>query len=339
MEARIHMKNLESILDRLEQPIYSYHQQPSSSHTMMEGLKTDFWKFLEPDGRLWQVSVGVLVVVACWIADAVQRQRDRVRELDSWIAQALKERDDKQFQVFKEMRNVEAFSDMPLLSATETTQQMQANQLNMVDNLILLAHRCRRYGRVQDKVNAVTQELYDEAHTQAKTLQGTGHRGLLLYGVPISVKDCIAIKGTLSTGGLACRLKSPSVEDSLIVQVIKHAGAIPLVRGNTIQTMMLGESFNRIWGRSRNPWDLSRTPGGSSGGDAALVAMECVPLAIGSDVAGSLRIPAVFCGICGFKPTSTRLSGKGNMKPRKVRNMLGSREDEDNDVSVDQLVD
>jgi Asp-tRNA(Asn)/Glu-tRNA(Gln) amidotransferase A subunit family amidase len=285
---------------------------------MMEGIMT-VGQLLESDGRLWQVLVGLLVVVACWIVDVVQRKRERVRELDSWIAEARKERDDKQFQVL----NMTEPTDIPILSATETTQQIQDNQLNMVDNLVLLAHRCRKYGRAEDKVNAVTQELYDEAHKQAKTLQsaqnGTKQGSLLLYGVPISVKDCIAIKGTLSTGGLACRLKSPSREDALIVKIIKHAGAIPLVRGNTIQTMMLGESVNRIWGRSRNPWDCSRTPGGSSGGDAALVAMECVPMAIGSDVAGSLRIPAAFCGICGFKPSSTRLSMKGNMKPRKVR--------------------
>jgi Asp-tRNA(Asn)/Glu-tRNA(Gln) amidotransferase A subunit family amidase len=287
---------------------------------MMEGIK-NVGQLLEVGGgsRLWQVSVGLLVVIVCWIADVIQRKRDRVHELDSWIAQARKERDDKQFHILSK----ESPPSNMNLSATETTQKIQANQLNMVDNLILLAHRCRRYGRDQDKVNAVTQELYDEAHEQAMTLQNssTKQKGLL-YGVPISVKDCIAIKGTLSTGGLACRLKSPSLEDALIIKVIKHAGAIPLVRGNTVQTMMLAESVNRIWGQSRNPWDLLRTPGGSSGGDAALVAMECVPLAIGSDVAGSLRIPAAFCGIVGFKPTSTRLSMKGNMKPRKVRNLM-----------------
>jgi hypothetical protein len=292
---------------------------------MMEGIPNIGQLLASSDGssRLWQVSVGVLVVVFCWIADVVQRKRERVHELDSWIAQARKERDDKQFQVLKQQQPSDNSSIPIFWSATETTQQIQANQLNMIDNLVLLAHRCRKYGRVQEQVNAVTQELYDEAHEQAKTLLlSTKQQQQLLYGVPISIKDCIAVKGTLSTGGLACRLKSPSLEDALIVQVIKHAGAIPLVRGNTIQTMMLGESVNRIWGRSRNPWDLSRTPGGSSGGDAALVAMECVPLAIGSDVAGSLRIPAAFCGIVGFKPTSTRLSMKGNMKPRKVRNMI-----------------
>ena len=75
---------------------------------------------------------------------------------------------------------------------------------------------------------------------------------------------------------------------------------------------------NKKWGRARNPWNLTRTPGGSSGGDAALVAMRCVPLAIGTDVAGSLRGPASFCGIVGFKPTSLRLTKKGAVRAKKV---------------------
>ena len=87
---------------------------------------------------------------------------------------------------------------------------------------------------------------------------------------------------------------------------------------------MLCETYNRFWGRSRNPWNLTRTPGGSSGGDAALVAMGCVPLAAASDVAGSIRIPACFSGVVGFKPTSTRLSGRGSMKPRKVSSCAGN---------------
>jgi Asp-tRNA(Asn)/Glu-tRNA(Gln) amidotransferase A subunit family amidase len=99
---------------------------------------------------------------------------------------------------------------------------------------------------------------------------------------------------------------------------LKSAGALPLCRGNVPQIMMIPESVNRIYGRSRNPWNLRRTPGGSSGGDGALVAMRCVPLAICSDVAGSIRIPAAFCGVTGFKPTSTRVSNKENMRPRKV---------------------
>ena len=164
---------------------------------------------------------------------------------------------------------------------------------------------------------------WSQAYEAAKNLQFRGPHGATpLYGVPISVKDCIGQQGAYSTGGLACRLNRRDTIDSLIVQVLKSSGALPLCRGNVPQIMMIAETTNFIWGRSRNPWDLSRTPGGSSGGDAALVAMGCVPLAVCSDVAGSIRIPSAFCGVTGFKPTSTRLSSEGNMKPRKVRCQL-----------------
>jgi Asp-tRNA(Asn)/Glu-tRNA(Gln) amidotransferase A subunit family amidase len=142
--------------------------------------------------------------------------------------------------------------------------------------------------------------------------------------VPICIKEFISLEGSYSTAGLACRLRSRDSHDALIVQVLKDAGALPVVKGNVTQLMMLPESTNRIWGRSNNPHDRSRTPGGSSGGDAALVASGCVPLSVSSDVAGSIRIPASFCGVVGFKPSSLRLSGKGNMAPR-LRNKQGTR--------------
>ena len=118
-----------------------------------------------------------------------------------------------------------------------------------------------------------------------------------LFGVPISVKECIAVKGKYSTGGLACRLNKRMENDCLVVELLRKAGAIPMCTGNTVQIMMSYDCYNHIWGRSKNPWNLKRTPGGSSGGDAALVAMGCVPLAAASDVAGSIRIPACFSGV------------------------------------------
>jgi len=86
---------------------------------------------------------------------------------------------------------------------------------------------------------------------------------------------------------------------------------------NVMQLMMLMESNNRIWGQACNPWDVQHTPGGSSGGDATLVASCSVPLALASDVAGSIHIPACFCGVMGFKPTTRCYSFQGTMRPRK----------------------
>jgi Asp-tRNA(Asn)/Glu-tRNA(Gln) amidotransferase A subunit family amidase len=252
-----------------------------------------------------------------------QNRRKREETLEDWIANARAERDGKAFHVLT----------LPLPAATtvehhetpfganETTRRIGNKTLDMLKNIVFLSHRCRKYGRAE-QVNAITEELYDEAYHKAQTLLSkstTVHKNKPLYGVPISVKDCIAIQGTFATGGMACRLKKKSTHNSVVVDLLEQAGAIPLCRGNAMQLMYLLESHNRIWGRTCNPWDLSRTPGGSSGGDAALVAMDCVPLAVATDMGGSIRIPAAFCGVIGFKPTSNRVSAKGNTTPRKVR--------------------
>jgi len=106
--------------------------------------------------------------------------------------------------------------------------------------------------------------------------------------------------------------------DALIVQVLReHAGAILLCTANVMQLMMLMESNNFIWGQACNPWDVQCTPGGLLGGDATFVASHCVPLALTSDVAGSICIPAYFCGVVGFKPTTQRYSFQGTMWPHK----------------------
>ena len=187
------------------------------------------------------------------------------------------------------------------------------NKLDPRENVIRLAHRTRKYGR---KLNAVCEELYDEAADAADKLSVCANKDSPLYGVPMSIKECYAMKGCYATGGLACRLKERCDKDCLMISVLRKQGAIPICTGNTIQIMMLPESNNRIWGQAKNPWDLDRTPGGSSGGEAALVAMGCVPLALTGDVAGSTRIPASFCGVVGFRPSKKRVSTHGTMKPR-----------------------
>ena len=138
-----------------------------------------------------------------------------------------------------------------------------------------------------------------------------------LLGVPFVVKDAIAVKGTFSTGGLACRLNRRDKDDALVVKALKNAGGIPICKGNVVQGMGISESYNRIYGRTRNPWDLNRSPGGSSGGDAALVSMGCVPLSVSADGLGSIRIPASCCGVVGFKPTPMRMTFRGCMRPKK----------------------
>ncbi|CAM9923414.1 unnamed protein product [Ascophyllum nodosum] len=126
------------------------------------------------------------------------------------------------------------------------------------------------------------------------------------------------MKGALATCGMACKaVLGPSEEDGLLVKAFRAHGAIPFVLGNVPQCLMLPESKNAIFGRTDNPWNTDRTPGGSSGGDGSLVASRCAPIALGSDIGGSIRIPCHFTGICGLKPTPERMSKKGMTPPSK----------------------
>ena len=259
------------------------------------------------------VAASIILFYITWF-DQHQKRQARKRELDGWIRRAQQEKVSKVHTVL----TLSTDDNLPLLSAKETREKILEKSLDPKENVAFLAKRCRTFNEdAHEGANAIAEEFYSEAYDTARNLDLTKANNQPLFGVPISVKECIAIEGAYSTGGLACRLKQRMKEDCLLVKLLRKVGAIPLCTGNTIQLMMLNESYNRVWGRSRNPWNLLRTPGGSSGGDAALVAMGCVPLACASDVAGSIRIPASFCGVVGFKPTSTRLSGKGQMKPRK----------------------
>jgi len=252
-------------------------------------------------------------------------------ELERWIQAARKERDLKSHPVLTQTTTTTCGKDdVPLLySAHETRQRILSHQLDPQANVEMLAKRCRKYARDETKVNAITEEFYQEAYQAAGKLKqkypndnksniDDEDDAPALWGVPISIKNCMNQKGACTDGGMACRLYKKDEADCLVVELLRDAGALPLVRGNVMQVMMLAESVNRIWGRTRNPWNLGRSPGGSSGGDAALVAMGCVPLSACADGAGSIRIPASFQGVVGFKPTSTRLSFKGCMRPRVV---------------------
>eukprot|EP01017_Pseudomicrothorax_dubius_P004355 TRINITY_DN10856_c0_g1_i1.p1 TRINITY_DN10856_c0_g1~~TRINITY_DN10856_c0_g1_i1.p1 ORF type:complete len:607 (+),score=108.03 TRINITY_DN10856_c0_g1_i1:28-1848(+) len=127
-----------------------------------------------------------------------------------------------------------------------------------------------------------------------------------LFGIPISIKDNIIIGGCDTTCGFASQCFKQHKEDGLIVELYKKAGAIPFVRGNVPQGLFTIESNNHVWGRAKNWYDRERTVGGSSGGEAGLVSIKATPLAIGNDLGGSLRAPALFCGTYSFKPGSKR---------------------------------
>lgn len=137
-----------------------------------------------------------------------------------------------------------------------------------------------------------------------------------LRGVPFSIKDSIEVEGTVcSAGTLGYRNAPKSTRDATLVARLRAAGAIPVARTNTPDLLFAFESDNLMFGRTNNPYDYSRTSGGSSGGEAALIASCGSPFGLGSDAAGSVRLPAHYCGIASIKPTSGRLARTGHVPP------------------------
>ena len=249
-----------------------------------------------------------------WAFTNVYRKVCRILELNQWIRAARKERETKVHPCLSLRTTTDhELQSYPLYNAAETRELIISNKLDVRQNVEMLAKRCRRYGRDEKGANAITEEFYDEAYKTACSMSENNdetQQAPVLYGVPICIKDCMNVKGACTAGGMACRLNKKDEADCLTVELLRDAGAIPLCRGNVMQVMMLAESVNRIWGRTRNPWNLTRSPGGSSGGDAALVAMGCVPLSACADGAGSIRIPASFQGVIGFKVSEATLRSR-----------------------------
>ncbi|NXA59060.1 FAAH1 hydrolase, partial [Mohoua ochrocephala] len=165
--------------------------------------------------------------------------------------------------------------------------------------------------QITTETNCIT-EFLQESETQLRKAKLVEKQGLL-YGVPVSIKDSIDCQGHDSTLGFIKNLNKPAAEDSVVVQVLKRQGAIPFVKTNVPQSLISYDCKNLIFGQTRNPLLYTRTPGGSSGGEGALVGGGGSILGIGTDVGGSLRFPAAFCGVCAIKPTGNRLSKRGIM--------------------------
>ncbi|CAH8637703.1 unnamed protein product [Heterobilharzia americana] len=167
---------------------------------------------------------------------------------------------------------------------------------------VLLAYQHKAF-KVDQQCNCVVEFLYpnfDEIN-----LNGP------LAGAPVSIKENLNIKGSESHAGMVKFLNGPSSEDSYIIQVIKSFGGVPFARTNVPQSMFSVLSSNPIDGITLNPLALDRSPGGSSSGEAALIAGGGSGLGFGTDLGGSVRFPAAMCGIVGFKPTPKRVSKLG----------------------------
>lgn len=204
---------------------------------------------------------------------------------------------------------MEEFTFDPAVSFAQKIRDRKISSLELVR-----AHLAR-IERLNPKLNAFVQVDADGALRQARSADEVVSRGVklgLLHGVPVSIKSSIEVKGLRCEAGSKLRAGVTAAKDAPLVSRLRDAGAVILGTTNTPELLMAWETDNLLYGKTNNPWDLTRTAGGSSGGEAAAIASGCSAGGVGSDGGGSIRVPAHFCGICGLKPTPGRIPSTGH---------------------------
>ncbi len=193
------------------------------------------------------------------------------------------------------------------MSAREMAEAIRTKQLSPVEIIDAILQRIEQ---LNPKVNAYCTIVAESALKQANQAEAMVMRGEAtgpLHGVPVSIKDMIFTKGIRTTGGSRIYENFIPQQDAIVVERLKAAGAIVIGKTNTAEFGWVAITKNLLFGETRNPWNSALTPGGSSGGATASVALGMGPLAIGNDGAGSIRIPCSFCGIFGLKPSFGRV--------------------------------
>ena len=197
-----------------------------------------------------------------------------------------------------------ASNELCFMSAVVQRQLLDAGEVSAVE---LLDAHIDRIERFDGTLNAVVTRCFEEAReTATRPLRGP------LAGLPIAHKDLVATRGLRTTYGSVLHADNVPCEDAPIVARIKAAGAVTVGKTNTPEFGAGSQTFNRVFGATHNPYDISRTCGGSSGGAAVALAARFLPIADGSDTGGSLRNPAAFCNVVGFRPSPGRVPMAGS---------------------------
>src|SRR5262245_28605184 len=196
--------------------------------------------------------------------------------------------------------------------------QVAALAARQVSAAELLEQSIGRIEKHDGKLNAVVVRDFERARSAAREADAALARGERrpLLGLPMTVKESFNVAGLPTTWGLPSARDWMPQEDALTVSRLKRAGAVIIGKTNVPRQLTDWQSYNDIYGTTNNPWDVARTPGGSSGGAAAALAAGFVPLELGSDIGGSLRVPAHFCGVFAHKPTLGLVPGRGQTPPR-----------------------
>ncbi|XP_025830744.1 fatty-acid amide hydrolase 2 isoform X2 [Agrilus planipennis] len=209
--------------------------------------------------------------------------------------------------------------DILLCTAKELAEKIRKRKVS--SEAVIRAY-IRRVKAVDPIINAVVEDRFEEALEEAKAVdkliasETFTEKELQvrypLLGLPLTVKESLAVKGCSNAAGQTIPERPKATSDAVVVEKCRNAGAIPILVSNTPELCLNWETFNKVTGRSKNPYDTRRTCGGSSGGEAALIASGASLIGLGSDICGSLRLPPLFCGIWGHKPSPHAISIDGH---------------------------
>ena len=188
---------------------------------------------------------------------------------------------------------------IPDLPATELARLVRGRQVSPVEVVEACLARVQRYNPVINAVVTLNERALDDARDLERRL-ARGEPAGPLCGLPVGIKDVTPVAGLRTTFGSPLYKDHVPTEDALVVERLRAAGAIVLGKTNCPEFAAGGNTFNEVFGRTRNPWDPAKSAGGSTGGGAAALATGMIALAEGTDLGGSLRIPASFCGVVGL---------------------------------------
>jgi len=227
--------------------------------------------------------------------------------MDTWIRRA-----------FAQKPGSTAGSELDYSTVKELVEALRARRISAVE---LIERVIARIEALDPRLNAVVVRDFDRAHDGAKAADAALFRGERqpLLGIPMVVKESFNVAGLPTTWGIPTSKNWTPKEDAVTVARLKAAGAVIVGKTNVPFRLLDWQSYNDIYGTTNNPWDLGRTPGGSSGGSAAALAAGFGPLSLGSDIGGSLRAPAHYCGVYAHKPSFGLVPTRGHAPPGNPR--------------------
>ncbi len=203
-------------------------------------------------------------------------------------------------------------NEIVLAPAVRQLELLRTRQLSVAE---LAEAHIRQIERLNPELNALVDFDPDRVRSQAKQLDAAREPRGALHGLPVTIKSSIATAGYRCEIGSLLHEGEIPTQDAAVVARMREAGALILGTTNCPEFLMAYETANLLHGRTRNPWDLDRSPGGSSGGESAAIAAGMSAAGLGSDSGGSVRVPAHFTGICSLKPTPGRIPARGHLPP------------------------